>query len=119
MIMSIVRTNAMSCSSALSTHSNWMAALDDAVGSALEPLGGAPDLALLFVSPHHAEAADKIVAAAISQLGSAKLIGCTGESIVGTGQEIEEAPAVSLWLARLPGVRLTPMHLRFERTPEG
>jgi small ligand-binding sensory domain FIST len=47
------------------------------------------------------------------------LIGCTGESIVGGAREIEDGPALSLWLARLPGVTIQPMRLRFERTPEG
>ncbi len=47
------------------------------------------------------------------------LIGCTGESIVGRGQEVEDAPAISLWVAQLPGVRLTPVRLEFVATPEG
>jgi small ligand-binding sensory domain FIST len=46
-------------------------------------------------------------------------LGCTGESIVGGAREIENEPAVSLWLARLPGVSLTPMHLTYQRAPEG
>ncbi len=47
------------------------------------------------------------------------LLGGTGEAIVGIGQEIEEPPAVSLWLAHMDGVRLIPMHLQLERTPDG
>jgi small ligand-binding sensory domain FIST len=46
-------------------------------------------------------------------------LGCTGESIVGADQEIEERPALALWAAHLPGVSVQPMHLEFERTAEG
>ena len=38
------------------------------------------------------------------------LLGCTGESIWEWDREVEEGPAVSLWLARLDGVQLVPMH---------
>jgi len=107
------------CASALSTHSKWELALDEAIEAAQNSLGGAADLGLIFFSQHHAAAADKIAAAATKRLAPATLIGCTGESIAGSGQEIEEEPALSLWLARWPNVRLTSMHLRFERTPEG
>jgi small ligand-binding sensory domain FIST len=107
------------CASALSTHSEWKLALDEAIEAARNSLGGAPGLGLIFFSHHHAAAADKIAAAASKRLAPAALIGCTGESIAGTSQEIEDEPALSLWLARWPKVELTPMHLRFERTPEG
>ena len=74
---------------------------------------------MLFLSSHHAAAADKIAAEANRLLGTSNLLGCTGEAIVGTAREVEEEPALSLWLARWPGVRITPMHLAFERTAEG
>jgi small ligand-binding sensory domain FIST len=38
---------------------------------------------------------------------------------VATGREIEGSPAISLWLARLPGCTVMPLHLDFARTPEG
>jgi small ligand-binding sensory domain FIST len=107
------------CASALSTHSEWESALDEALETAHNSLGGSPDLGLIFFSPNHAAAADQIAAAAAKSLAPAMLIGCTGESIAGTSREIEIEPALSLWLARWPKAKLTPMHLRFERTPEG
>jgi small ligand-binding sensory domain FIST len=107
------------CSAALSTNEVASAALREAVMMARESLGGRPDLAVLFLSPHHARAADHLAAEACQLLETANILGCTGEAIVGTGREVEEQPALSLWLARWPGVRLVPMHLEFERTPEG
>jgi small ligand-binding sensory domain FIST len=117
--MSSATSSALACASALSTRSKWEEALHEAVSAARGSLGGAADLALLFLSPHHAAAADKIAAEACQMLGTTNLLGCTGEGIAGTGQEVEDEPALSLWLARWPGVRLTPMHLSFQRTPEG
>ena len=53
------------------------------------------------------------------ELAADCLIGCTGESIVCNGREIEQQPALAVWLAHLPGVALVPMHLEFQRTPDG
>jgi small ligand-binding sensory domain FIST len=117
--MSSVTSTGLQCASALSTQTQAEAALREAVAGARKSLDGQPDLALLFVSPHHAQAADRLAADACELLGTTNILGCTGESIVGTGREVEEEPALSLWLARWPGATLTPLHLEFERTPEG
>ena len=104
----------------LSTEPAAAQALDAVCRPALDQLGGAPDLALLFFSPQHlAEAAD-LAAAAQRQLGARRLIGCVGESIIGNDSEVEGTPALSLWLARWPRpVELTPFHLTLEETSEG
>jgi small ligand-binding sensory domain FIST len=48
------------------------------------------------------------------------LIGCPGETIVGNDREIENGPAMSLWLSKWSQpVRMTPFHLYLERTSEG
>jgi len=117
--MSPVTSTALACAAALSTRPQWEDALHEVTSAARESLAASPDLAVLFLSPHHAEAADRIAAEACQLLGTNNLLGCTGEAIAGTGQEIEEQPAMSLWVARWPGVRITPLHLRFERTAEG
>jgi small ligand-binding sensory domain FIST len=117
--MSSITSTRLKCASALSTHPQALAALREAVATARDALEGPPDVALLFVSPHHARAADALAGEACELLGTASVIGCTGEAIVGTGREIEQEPALSLWLARWPGVRITPMHLTLERTREG
>ena len=82
-------------------------------------MGGRPDLALAFVSQHHRPHFNLVASRLHDQLGTPALLGCTGEAIVGGDREIEEAPAVSIWLARLPSTVVQPMHLTFERTPEG
>lgn len=117
--MSSVTSTVFSCASALSTAPNWRDALREAAATAREALAATPDLAVVFISAHHAPVADEIAAEGCRSLGTSNLLGCSGEAIAGTGCEIEEQPAISVWLARWPGVRLTPMHLRFNRTAEG
>jgi small ligand-binding sensory domain FIST len=110
----------MPFAAALSTAAEPSEALDVSCRTALEQLGGKPDLALVFFSPHHLGAADHFAAAAQQQLEARCLLGGVGESIIGNGQEVEAAPALSLWLARWPGrVELTPFHLTLEETSEG
>jgi len=86
---------------------------------ALTRLGGTPDLAVLFLSADRAEMGDTIANQACDRLRTECVIGCTAESLVGVGQEVEGVSGLSLWLARLPGAQVLPMHLTFERTPEG
>ncbi len=81
-----------------------------------EGLGGAADLAFLFFSSQYADQADALSDAVRAELAPTILLGCTGEGIIAGMEEIEEAAAVTLWAARLPGVRATP--LRFF-VPEG
>jgi small ligand-binding sensory domain FIST len=107
------------CASALSTHAQLETAVEDACRRGLEQLGTVPHLAVLFVSSLYPEVSDSLAARVCQLLGTNLLLGGTAESLVATGQEVEGEPGVSLWLARMDGVRLVPMHLRLERTPEG
>lgn len=104
---------------ALSTHHDAAAAVEEACTKALADLAATPDLAVLFLSHHFAAAADQLANQVCDLLGTEQLLGCTGESLVGTGREVEDQPAVSLWVARWPKVSIRPFHLEFERTREG
>ncbi|HLJ93794.1 MAG TPA: FIST N-terminal domain-containing protein [Gemmataceae bacterium] len=110
----------MPYAAALSTTRETLRALEETCTQALQELHGPPDLALLFFSPHHIEGADALADAAQRRLAARCLLGCSGEAIVGNDQEIEAAPALSLWLARWPvPVELHPFHLVVEQTPDG
>lgn len=112
-------SSTLRCASALSTNTDTRAALREVCAAAREQIGGQVDLAMLFCSPQHADHADHLAAEACQLLGTDNLLGCTGESIVGGGREVEERPAMSLWLAHWPGVATSLFHLQFERTREG
>lgn len=79
----------------------------------------APDLTLLFVTRHHAEGFPQVAHEIMARTGTRILLGCTGEAVVCGGEEIERAPALSLWSAVLPATRLEPFHLEFSHTPDG
>ena len=107
------------CAAVLSTHSRLETAVEDVCRRGLEQLGTVPHLAVLFVSAMYPEINNRLAARVCQLLGTDLLLGGTAESLVTTGRELEGEPGVSLWLARMDGVRLVPMHLCLERTPEG
>jgi len=110
----------MPFAAALSTNPESSKALEEVCEKARARLQGVPDLALLFFSPHHAPSAPRLAASAQKRLEARCVLGCPGESIIGNGQEIENNPAMSLWLGRWSaGVKLSPFHLVMEETSDG
>jgi small ligand-binding sensory domain FIST len=109
----------MQFSSELSTAESTEAALREVCLAARERLKRPPDLAVLFATHHHAAEFASLPARACDLLQTERLVGCAAEAVAGVGREVEDQPAISLWLASLPGAELRPMHLTFERTPEG
>ncbi|WZO96946.1 FIST N-terminal domain-containing protein [Isosphaeraceae bacterium EP7] len=109
----------MKCASALSTARNSDEALAEVLERAASQLGkpATGDLAVVFSSAHHADSFAAI-GEAIRAHGLARVvIGCTSESIIGEGQEIEGATALSLWIMQSPCAELEP--LRFEHRAGG
>jgi small ligand-binding sensory domain FIST len=110
----------MPFAAALSTVKDSRQALEAVCAEALPQLQGAPDLAVLFFSRHHARAAQDLAAAAHMRLTPRCLLGCPAQGVIGNDREIEEEPGLCLWLARWPaGVNLTPFHLTLTHTPDG
>lgn len=110
----------MPFTAALSTATDVTRAADEVCTRARADFPETPDLAVVFLSPHHADAAEIIAAAVHTRLAPRCLLGCTGESIVGNDQEVEDAPALSLWLGRwTKPVQLAPFHLTLDQTPDG
>jgi small ligand-binding sensory domain FIST len=110
----------MPFSAALSKRLQTRVAMEELCDQARTELGAAPDLAMLFFSSHHAGAAETISRIASERLQARCLLGCIGESIIGNGEEIEDAPAISLWLGKWnQPVELDSFHLILEETPDG
>ncbi len=75
---------------------------------------------MVFFSPAHRDAALKIAQAFSATLHPRCLLGCQGETVVGNDREVENGPALTLWLGRWADeVELTPFHLTVEDTSEG
>ncbi len=81
-------------------------------------LDGCPaDLAIAFVSPHHAAQFDRLPALLGEALGDALLLGCSAGGVIGGGRELEQCPAVALTAAFLPGVDITPLRIAPDALP--
>lgn len=105
----------MTCASALSTASATNRAIDEAVARLAEGLsnasGGPADLAIAFASAHHAGGLATLSEALRGRGLARHVIGCTGESIVGDGREVEGGPALSLWAIRRTGLDVRTIRL--------
>jgi len=107
-------------SSGLSTDKDTSRAAEAVVAEVLGGLGGRqPDLAVLFVTPHHAPRVEETVAQVASATRAAHLLGCTAQGVIFNHREVEHLPGFCLLGASLPGVEIRPAHIRAEETAEG
>lgn len=91
----------MPFAAAISQHPVTALAVGEVAGEVLDHIGPGADLALLFVSPHHAGALEDAAAAIRTLLEPATLLGCAAVAVAGRGTEVEAGPALSLWAGRL------------------
>lgn len=105
--------------SALSTNRETAAAVTEVIALVQQQLPASPDLVVVLMSAHHGDEAAHVASQLQGAFETDAVIGCTGESIVGVGIEIEMEPAISVWAACLPDTTVLPMHLEFVRTPAG
>lgn len=92
-------------------------ALDELL-QALNVSEGKPDLATVFLTRHHREAAAEISARLQEELCPQAMVGCTAEGVIGADEEIEREPGISLLAGWLPGVQLTPFYLSPRQIPD-
>jgi small ligand-binding sensory domain FIST len=108
----------MTFASALSEHPHAAEATGEVVGAVLERLGPGPDLAALFCSPHHVDDVADIAASVRRVVDPGVLVGATGVAVLGGPREVEDAPAIGLWAARL-AERPRPVRLQAVRASSG
>ena len=103
----------MKCASVASTSEDSSRAFREVVDRVADRMGGeAGSLAVAFASPHHAGGLGLLGRLCRERGVAPHFLGVTGETIVGEGKEVEAAPAVSLWVVRLPdSVALRPVRL--------
>jgi small ligand-binding sensory domain FIST len=88
-----------------------------AVTEARLPLGGSdPDLVCVFVCGMDPETSGHALELAAKASGARTVIGCAADGVLGAGQAVEGLPAVSVWAAEAPDVRLRAFHLEVIRT---
>mmetsp|Transcript_38716 Transcript_38716/g.86104 ORF Transcript_38716/g.86104 Transcript_38716/m.86104 type:complete len:558 (+) Transcript_38716:89-1762(+) len=84
----------------------------------------APDLAIVFCSSAFADEYERVVAEVRRHVPSVtKVFGCSGFGVIGGSdegpEEVESAPAISVTLARMPGVELSLTHVSMPQLPDG
>ncbi len=87
------------------------AVLECAEGVARRLGPGPASLALAFVTPHFANFYPRLYELVDRYLEPGTFLGCSGGGVIGGGEEVERAPAVTLVAARFPDVRIEPFHL--------
>ncbi len=85
---------------ALSEHPSPPEAVGEVVGAVLDGVGPEPDLAVLFLSPALAGAAEDIASTVRALLRPGCLVGAAARTVVGGSHEVEEGPAIALWAGR-------------------
>ena len=77
-----------------------------------QPSVAEPDLAIVFCSSTFSSEYERVVGLVRARVPSlTRVVGCSGYGVIGGAQssaeEVEDAPAISVTLARLPGVSLS------------
>jgi small ligand-binding sensory domain FIST len=93
------------------------AAVEAAAHARDELAGEAPSLAVLLGSRSHSDKAVDVLNAVQEMLEPPALIGCVAQTIVAGRREIEDEPAVAVWLAS--GLAAETFQLDFVRTGSG
>jgi len=102
----------MEFASAASRERDPRKAAREVLAAVENELDGAVDLALLFVSSGFAGQADTLSREIRSALSPRVFAGCSGEGVIGNGEEIETTYAISLVAARLPGSEIESHPIR-------
>lgn len=115
--------NQMQWVSTLSTRPSLESALKEVVEQASRSLEGQADLGLIFISSAFASEYSRLMPLLEEILPIPAIVGCGGGGVIGTNrggitEEAEGSPAVSLSLARLPGVKVTTFHVSGEQLPD-
>ena len=106
--------------SALSTLPNARAAATEAVDAVRTRLSGTrPDLVVVFATPDLMADAGGIASIIGAGLAPRHVLGCTAEAIIGSGREVEDGPALSLWAAALPDAHIESFALEADEAPDG
>jgi small ligand-binding sensory domain FIST len=107
--------------SAVSRAPAVAAAIDEAWCRAAVSLPRDPDMVVVFASGHHAERAVQLYDEVVLRAPTAVTLGCcVADGVIGPREELEEDPAVAIWLACFPeGATLLPFHLSVTETAHG
>jgi small ligand-binding sensory domain FIST len=102
----------MKFAAALSTAADWGEAVEEIARQLRAGFGaGRADLAVVFVHPRYLADAGELVAGVRKVTETRHLLGCSSTGIIGTQQELENRPAVSVLVGELPRVQITAFQI--------
>jgi small ligand-binding sensory domain FIST len=108
----------MRWSSAVDTDGSLEGAIEVAAEKVFMGLGRQePDLAIVFVSAHHAARFEAVASLVKREFENAYVFGCCAGGVIGGGREVEDRPGLSLTGAKLPGVKLKGTHFDAAQAP--
>lgn len=113
----------MEWANAVSTCPSLEGAVNEVVDQLKGRLTAAPDLGLVFISSSFTSEFPRLLPLLHDLLPIPALVGCSGGGIVGTDalgqpQEFEDIPALSLTVAKLPGVSVRSFHISNDDLPD-
>ena len=114
----------MRCASAFSAENDLESAIQDSCALVRQDIPGSIDLAICFFSTHYlAHDGSSDLAWMASQLtellGTENILGCSGQAIVSSQQELEDQPAVSIWAASFGQSGIDVFHLEYHQQSDG
>ncbi|MET0065325.1 MAG: FIST N-terminal domain-containing protein [Candidatus Thiodiazotropha sp.] len=109
----------MHWTTAVSRDPQFDQALDAVSRQVITDLDGEPDLVFVFITDHYRDHFDELPARLGEKLGPGTLFGCSASGVIGSHQEIEFQPSVTLTAARLPGARWDAWHIEAEALAPG
>ena len=105
---------------AVSEHRFLKYAVAECAAEIREALGEqSPDLAIAFVSAHHAARYEELPGLIRELVGDCILVGCSGGGVIGAGREVENRPGFSLAVALLPETTVKAFHIDNADLPDG
>jgi small ligand-binding sensory domain FIST len=90
-----------------------------AAKQALLHLGSTPNLAFVFVAAQNAEDAEQGLLAAAGHLPATTVLGTSASGVIASGRGTDDGTAVSVWVARIPGLRARSFHLEVLPASDG
>lgn len=83
-------------------------ALDEAVGEAMDTIGGPVDLAIVLATEHHRMSFGAIAERLQRTVEPRVALGATAAGVLASGSEMEQRPGLAVLVGRMPGVWMRP-----------
>ena len=109
----------MKWASSISESDSVNTAVEECAESIKGTIGYDPNLVFIFPSYNFTSQFVEISNAVNQQFRNSILIGCSGNGVIGSGQEVEQRPGFAMCAAIMPDVTITPFHVSNSDLPDG